>query len=109
MDSYFLWDYTSDEIRALAPECVAIQPVASVEQHGPHLPLGTDSMIVEEFARRCRERFQKENYPALFLPLLAYGQEQRAHQLPRHHHLFGPDLHGRTDGRRPLLCPGRVP
>ena len=74
MDSYFLWDYTSDEIRALAPECVAIQPVASVEQHGPHLPLGTDSMIVEEFARRLRERFQKENCPALFLPLMAYGK-----------------------------------
>lgn len=74
MDSQFMWDYTSEDIRDTAPGLVAIQPVASVEQHGPHLPVGTDSMIAGAFAERLRERMQQENYPGVFLPLMPYGK-----------------------------------
>ena len=31
---------------------VAIIPVGSIEQHGPHLPVSTDSDIVTEVARK---------------------------------------------------------
>ena len=33
---------------------VAIIPVGSIEQHGPHLPVSTDSDIVTEVARKSQ-------------------------------------------------------
>ncbi|MEL7609069.1 MAG: creatininase family protein [Bacillota bacterium] len=74
MDGMQFWDYTSNEMREAAKDAIAILPVASVEQHGPHLPLGTDSIIVSEFAKRLKERLAKGGEQALFLPLLAYGK-----------------------------------
>lgn len=35
---------------------VALLPVGSTEQHGPHLPLGTDWMTAQEIARRASKR-----------------------------------------------------
>jgi len=37
-------------------QSLAIVPVGSTEQHGPHLPEGTDHMIAEGFAREVAER-----------------------------------------------------
>ncbi len=31
---------------------IAVLPVAAVEQHGPHLPLGTDAMIMQGYLDR---------------------------------------------------------
>jgi creatinine amidohydrolase len=45
-----------------------IIPVGSIEQHGPHLPVSTDSDIVSEVARRVSE---KCNF--LLLPTISYG------------------------------------
>lgn len=45
-----------------------IIPVGSIEQHGPHLPISTDSDIVYEIARRVSE---KCNF--LLLPTISYG------------------------------------
>jgi creatinine amidohydrolase len=36
-----------------AEESLALVPVGSTEQHGPHLPEGTDHMIAEAFAREA--------------------------------------------------------
>ena len=47
---------------------IAVIPVGSIEQHGPHLPISTDSDIVTEIAKKLSE---KKNY--LLLPTLAYG------------------------------------
>ncbi len=47
---------------------VAVIPVGSIEQHGPHLPISTDSDIVTEIAKKLSER---KNY--LLLPTLTYG------------------------------------
>lgn len=74
MQSLDLWEYTSDEVRTLGPGHIIIQPVGSVEQHGPHLPLGTDSMIISTFVQRLKEQFAKDGFPALFLPLMPYGK-----------------------------------
>jgi len=35
---------------------VALLPVGSTEQHGPHLPLGTDWLTAQEIARRASAR-----------------------------------------------------
>jgi len=47
---------------------VAIIPIGSIEQHGPHLPISTDSDIVTEIARQLSE---KKNF--LLLPTITYG------------------------------------
>ena len=35
-----------DEVGARAPEAVAILPTAAIEQHGPHNPIGLDTMLL---------------------------------------------------------------
>ena len=40
----------------VAEESLAIVPLGSTEQHGPHLPEGTDHMIAEALAREASER-----------------------------------------------------
>jgi len=46
----------------------AIIPLGSVEQHGPHLPLGTDWIIAQELAKRISERTG-----AIMLPVMPFG------------------------------------
>ncbi|MFC1437299.1 mycofactocin biosynthesis peptidyl-dipeptidase MftE [Streptacidiphilus sp. N1-10] len=45
-------------------------PVGSTEQHGPHLPLATDSVIARAVADRAAEQLSG---PVLVAPVLAYG------------------------------------
>ena len=47
---------------------IAVIPVGSIEQHGPHLPVSTDSDIVTEVAKKISEK-----YGYLLLPTLNYG------------------------------------
>ena len=47
---------------------VAIIPIGSIEQHGAHLPLSTDSDIVSEVAKKISE---KNGY--LLLPTISFG------------------------------------
>jgi creatinine amidohydrolase len=70
-----LWAHlTSDELSALAGErCVAVLPVGAIEQHGPHLPLGTDTMIAEGLVARACARIA-DDLPVLVLPTQAIGE-----------------------------------
>lgn len=52
---------------------VAVLPVAAVEQHGPHLPLGTDSVIAEGYLARV-EKVLPADLPVTFLPLQWIGK-----------------------------------
>lgn len=47
----FWQEMDADAFRALPAETVAILPVAATEHHGPHLPAGTDTMIVDGVLR----------------------------------------------------------
>jgi len=51
---------------------IAVLPLAATEQHGQHLPLGTDVMIAKAYLARVRELLP-DSIPATFLPLQPVG------------------------------------
>lgn len=65
------WPELSARLRSGTP---LILPVGSFEQHGPHLPLCTDTLIVEALAHRVARRVG-----ALVLPTLPFGAPARPH------------------------------
>lgn len=60
---------TRRQIADVAPESVAVLPIGSLEQHGEHLPLGTDTLLVESVARRAFRDFEN----VVLCPTLPYG------------------------------------
>ena len=52
------WEHlTTADLAAGVPEhAVALLPVAAVEQHGPHLPLGTDAILTDAVVAVAREK-----------------------------------------------------
>ncbi len=58
--------------KTAASEWIAVLPLAATEQHGPHLPLGTDVMIAEAYLARVHD-FLPGNIPATFLPVQPIG------------------------------------
>ena len=51
---------------------IAVLPLAATEQHGPHLPVGTDVMIAQAYLARVRELLA-DTIPATFLPIQPVG------------------------------------
>ena len=49
-------------------EWIAVLPLAAIEQHGPHLPVGVDAFIAEGMIARCAAALPPDS-PVTFLPL----------------------------------------
>lgn len=58
---------------------VVVVPLGSLEQHGHHLPMLTDTMIGTEIARRAEEELGEE---ALFTPTLWVGASDHHRAMP---------------------------
>jgi len=58
---------------------VVVVPLGSLEQHGHHLPLLTDSMIGDEIVRRAEDTLGDE---AVFLPMLWPGASDHHRRFP---------------------------
>jgi creatinine amidohydrolase len=66
---YDLADMTSPEAaEAVACSRTAVLPIGSIEQHGPHLPNGTDTFAAELVAREVADRLD-----AVYAPFGPYG------------------------------------
>jgi creatinine amidohydrolase len=63
--------WTDFEARDMA-RAIAVLPLAATEQHGPHLPLGTDTFIMEGTIAKVVERLPDE-LAVLFLPVQNCG------------------------------------
>ena len=81
---HFEWrKLRADQLREQARlDALVILPIASLEQHGPHLPVEVDSMLGETIAARTAEKLQTRGQPVLVLPVLWTG-------LSEHHMSFG--------------------
>ena len=66
-------DMTWQEIAgAQTARWIAVLPLAAVEQHGPHLPLGVDTFIAEAYLERVAKNLPEE-LPVTFLPVQRVG------------------------------------
>jgi creatinine amidohydrolase/Fe(II)-dependent formamide hydrolase-like protein len=64
---------TFQEVRSsLRDTSILCLPMGSMEQHGPHLPLNTDSVLAEAFTRNIVERWG-DTYDLWQLPPIAAG------------------------------------
>lgn len=69
----FWMDFTTADLEAGAlADSVAVLPFAAVEQHGPHLPLGTDSIIMEGYLSRV-DALLAPSDPVVILPVQTIG------------------------------------
>jgi creatinine amidohydrolase len=69
-----LADLRAPEIsERLTPDSVVIQPIAAVEQHGPHLPLSTDLLIAQSVVDAVVAE-RGDELDLWVLPALAYGK-----------------------------------
>jgi len=72
-------DWLSLTMQEFSRARIAVLPVAAVEQHGPHLPVGTDTYIAEAYLARVRALLPADLSVA-FLPVQQVGasDEHRA-------------------------------
>jgi len=74
-----LADLKWPNVEALSRDTPVIIPIAAHEQHGRHMPLHTDSLLLGEVVRRAEEALAED---ALFAPLMWLGNS--------HHHMDFP-------------------
>jgi creatinine amidohydrolase len=74
-DRLYLAELTTEAVAAVlaAPPAVVLLPVGSVEPHGPHLPLGTDTLLSEESSRRAVRLLRAQGVGAWIAPSVPYG------------------------------------
>ncbi|MDB5777947.1 MAG: Creatininase [Polaromonas sp.] len=63
---------TTDFAQLDLDRCIAVLPVAAVEQHGPHLPLSVDATLVEGVIASALPHLPA-SLPVLFLPTQSIG------------------------------------
>lgn len=61
-------------------DAVAIAPLGAIEQHGPHLPMGVDTMIVDAVVERAVALM--DNYSALVMPTMTIGKSNEHINFP---------------------------
>jgi creatinine amidohydrolase/Fe(II)-dependent formamide hydrolase-like protein len=72
INSRFVGDLTHLEIGAIRASAILCLPLGSMEQHGPHLPLNTDTVIAEAITSGIVERWG-ETYDLWRLPSVPIG------------------------------------
>src|SRR5579872_2080804 len=74
-----LFDLSWPDVDKLSRDMPVVVPVAAVEQHGHHLPVATDSLLLGEVVRRAADKLRDR---VLFAPLMWLGNS--------HHHMEFP-------------------
>jgi len=75
-------------------QTMVLQPIAALEQHGPHMPTGTDTIICGDIAAAVERQMPEK---VLLLPTLWQGASA-------HHLRFGATISADLDGYINTLC-----
>jgi creatinine amidohydrolase len=75
----YLQDLAWPQIAALSRDVPVVLPVAALEQHGGHLPVFTDSLLLGEVVRRVEPRLAES---VLFAPLTWLGNSDHHLDFP---------------------------
>lgn len=70
---------TWPDVKALNKDTPVVFPVAALEQHGHHLPVFTDSLLLAEIVRRAAETLKDK---VLFAPLMWLGNSDHHMDFP---------------------------
>jgi creatinine amidohydrolase len=83
IDALYWANHTSKALAAMPRErLIAVLPVGAIEQHGPHLPLATDTAIVEGLVGAAARRLADTDLPVLFLPTQSVGKSDEHSRYP---------------------------
>ena len=74
-------DMTTEDFAGNTAAWIAVLPLSAVEQHGPHLPLGTDAFIADAYLVRARELLP-DDLPVTFLPPQTIGTSAEHRAFP---------------------------
>lgn len=82
MAERYLWGQsTRTTLGAVLPDALVVVPVGAVEQHGPHLPTATDSLVVTAVVEAASRRAAERSVRALVVtPTVRFGASD--HHLP---------------------------
>lgn len=61
---------------------VVLVPIGSTEQHGPHLPFETDTLIATAAAERIAEELNSTGVDVILAPAIAYGASGEHQEFP---------------------------
>ncbi|WP_448951100.1 creatininase family protein [Labrys neptuniae] len=76
------FEMTTEEFRTGdTADWIAVLPIAAVEQHGPHLPVGVDSLIMQGYLDRTIPLIPAD-IPATFLPIQTIGKSNEHLEFP---------------------------
>lgn len=89
-------ELTREAVREVGERGVVLLPLGATEQHGPHLPVGTDTLHAEHVARAAAARVAR-SHPVAVAPALPYGYSP-------HHVPLGGTLSVSADVYVGLLC-----
>jgi creatinine amidohydrolase len=78
-DTHLLAEMTRIEVGERVPDATVIIPTAAIEQHGPHLPIITDTAIVEAVSRGAAAAAA---VPVIVAPTVCYGASQHHFPFP---------------------------
>ncbi|MGD9853378.1 MAG: creatininase family protein [Planctomycetaceae bacterium] len=68
-----LFEMNWPQVKALAPQTPVVVPIAALEQHGPHMPVFTDSLLLGEVTKRVEQQLSDR---VLFTPLMWLGNSE---------------------------------
>ena len=74
-------EMTREQIKAVAPTAIGVLCTAATENHGPHMAVGTDTLLVSTVAERAALA-AADTVPVVITPPLAFGSSH-------HHYPFG--------------------